>query len=344
MFLMGISALLSIINVQISGLPFTWRDLMVVLQLAFYGVVLAGASMVELDEGEAKHFIVFLIGIGIVTSVVSFWQYFNLFNLNRIFEQLYRPDTTYLKENASLRRVIGTMENPNYWGLFISQILFVLTYLIIWKRKIFLIPLFLALLVSLIFTGSRTSIVSLIFGIFATTFMLTFFSKNRPNYLILIILVVVAIFASSYLIMSETYKKEDRFSLSNIKTFKLRVNHWEKVMNTVKHNIFFGIGPGKAIKETWVDNSFIKFLSEFGLLGLILYLFFIGQMLWFTISNLKHVNIFNADYLIIFMNILFGWIIFGFTTDAWNHARCAPIFLAFYGITKSIVSTKKSSL
>ena len=114
-------------------------------------------------------------------------------------------------------------------------------------------------------------------------------------------------------------------------------------METVQDNIFFGNGPAKAIKNTWVDNSYLKFISEFGLLGVTLYLIFLGHMIWFVFSQLKYLDIINADYLIVFMMMLFSWIIFEFTTDAWSEARCAPIFLSFYAVTKSVISARRSS-
>lgn len=347
--LMFFSSGMSIVSQTLLGYEFIWRDAMIFTRLAFYAAVIVFAAMAAKNIKNYKKANILLIVIGVLMAALSFAQYVNFMNINTILLPASGARYIWLQEGSSWRRVLGTLDNPNYWGLALSMVLSFIIYRILWQGKLLYLPLFFALITSIFLTGSRTSLICTIGGPVIGGLFLWHTNKEKPRIVIALIAIGLGIIFIAATQVTKYYENENRYSTSNIDTLYDRISLWERAWEASSTNpiaVIFGRGPrkGENVIEDFVDNTYVRSWQESGLLGLGLYLALVYTMIKRTLRLVRDTQGSYKDWSRGLLFLLFSWSIFGITADAWLFVRTTSIILGMYIFIHSVTRNEHASL
>ena len=356
-FWLAVMASLALVSLafQATLVEFTARDAMISLRYFIYAfAILAGASYAFVSENS--YFTVLSIFLLLILSVlISFGQYYNIFEISNYMVPIYGESAITLTTGDYWRRIIGTLGNPNYWGLWLAICLQIVGYRILFKRKYFEIFLFLLLLISIVMTGSRTASIAalsaLIFGSFLlarqSTYNRSSGKKNSNSFFAIIAvgLFIVSLVYTLQYFLSEYYADVGRFSAGNLSTLDMRFQHWKEFLSEMLNNpyqILVGRGPSKATEIGFSDNMYLLLLRDFGAFSVAAYFF-----LWRSIFRTIYMNLVNcdgnrSDRCSIAMLIFITVIIFDFAADAWFNVRLIIPVLFYVGYI--VADVKKDSV
>lgn len=331
--LMGLASAVAIMSQNLRGYNFIWRDMMIFPRLGYYACIILLFAMAcrRVSSITAGRTVVVLFSF--LVGVVSIVQYFDVLNLNRILLPLYREDYDVLLDSGKNRRVIGTIGNPNYWGMTVAFPLCFLIYRILRSVHVVDLGSCAFLLLAILFSGSRTALIGTVAGIGGSVLIARIIAARKRE--ISITLMVIAIWGAVMLwgYMSQTiYENTNRFSVENTHTWDLRIEYWTRIWtDTVDDPVELIIGRGerKTDETSWGDNGYLRMLRDYGLLGLSLYLALLGVMIARTIRLLNVASV-SLEWSGGLLAILLAWIIFNLTADAWFHVRLVPLLLAAY--------------
>jgi hypothetical protein len=330
MGLMALWAGTSLLLSSIQSSEFIWRDFLILPKLLYFMLIVASGSMLKISALQVKRFSLLVVLISVLLVIISIFQYFNVFSLNRIFIDLYRPGyTSWLTDMTSSKRIIGTMGNPNYWGLVLSFFTLILVYFVIYKKRLSYVPLIVGLLMSIIFSGSRTAAIITLVGAAFGTMIIYIKSKRLPSKGMLLVLSFIAIL-SVYYVLHSYYQDSRRFKPENTQSLEARYHYWLYVKSSEGFNILIGQGPSKGSTQKWVDNSYLQTVREYGLPGLILYLMLLSRIFIKTYARIRDGTDHNLSP--VFMFLFISWLLFEFVADGWDFLRSASLFLALYSI------------
>lgn len=262
----------------------------------------------------------------------------SLFSIIQIMNNYIGVESFWIR----LKRVNGLATDPNSFGISLSLMIPFLLFLILEKRKILVIPIFLLFFVSLFLSGSRSG-----FGNFvlSTIFFLYLFLKSGKKRIILTfaaILIFIFAIASLSIIKPEKLNLSERLLKSGkqlkegrLETFLMGRNIlWKAGFLMAREYPISGVGLGAYIVELpnfykeynlvyippleeykkghpqpFTDTSgnlYLQFLAETGIVGLFSFLIF-----WFYIlisATFKNLNPFSSSSLWAFSFIsLFGF-------------------------------------
>lgn len=158
--------------------------------------------------------------------------------------------------------------NPNYYATFLMFLIIFLLYNFKNKKDFIFLAIF---LVSLFQTGSRTSIISTIIGIF----LVIYFKYNKILGSFLILSSIFYIFGIKYL--SFPFIRSDSID----KYFKLRLWIWELSKRAIKANVF-GYGPLYFFKYTnyiypHSHNVFLETIVSYGIFAYLFIFYYIKK-------------------------------------------------------------------
>lgn len=331
----------------LSGAAFIWRDLMVTLMLGYYAGVIIFVSMASGMTITYKGAWMFGLSLSVVITVISIFQYFNVLNVNS-FILPSSGSAELLREGAFWKRAVGTIGNPNYWGFVISVALALLTYMVFWRGRLFYLPLFLGLLVSLILTGSRSALICWVSGTMIGGIAVAFAAREVPRVGITVAAALVLVTGISGLGLTDYYENKDRFSVTNVDTFVGRMTVWEQAWQSTTQDFrtfLLGQGPRKGVDTLhWGDNSYIKLFRDYGVVSLALYL----SLLWVMLKRtLQHVRTLTGDgktWAIVLLVVLIQWCIFELSADTWFFVRVSAPVLAIYAFVIAKMENSESTL
>lgn len=197
------------------------------------------------------------------------------------------------------------------------------------NKKVYSFSFFLIFL-ALIFANSRAGFASFSFIIL---FEIVFFSNNKKNIFIILAVILFGILSISFIdtLGIKSLTTLNNVDVSNDASWLMRVesfNNWIEWLTTIK----FLFGGGAQIFVTFVtqyglpgpfDNLYLRILSETGLFGLILFLYF---MLIY-----KNFNISSRIFAYSFLWMLF----FSFFNESFLAIKGGHLFWLYIAIIKS---------
>lgn len=336
---MLILAAISLMGQLLSGYQFIYRDLMILLRYIIYSMaIIAGAyAATEIIYTKSIKFI--LIAILFISIAISFLQYFDIFNVNSIMIPIYGEKYHTLITGESWRRIVGTIGNANYWGLWLAICLVATSSFLVLNHKIVLIPVIILLFLSIIMTGSRTAIFSSLFGVCCGIF---FFVKHvesaaslkKTLFLCSLFMLFPLLFFTTKYFIADYYDNQSRFSLDNTHTLELRVMHWSNfISETIEHpyRILIGRGSAKTDQTTYGDNSYLMIFRDYGLLSVFLYIILLLRIIFRLKKGVKSsfpkIKILSTTSLLITLTFIF----FDIAADAWFNVRLVIPLLFGYG-------------
>lgn len=255
---------------------------------------------VSLRKSEIKeNLIVFLMSLSVIyESLISILQYFNGGSLNGIFyflgERFYNAQTPGIA-NVSINgelflRPYGTFSHPNVLAAFLVMYMIVIMFFLLRKAKGFLKVFLIATIIlgttSLLFTFSRTGILSwvlVLFLSFANAFLKKYknFTRNFSLFVLLFIsLLMIFYFPLSQRIFNfnltdqsitqrETLINDSFKMISNYPLLGVGVNNF--LNNLHNNSLPYLLQP--------VHNIYLLVFAETGILGFLFLIFFIFILL-----------------------------------------------------------------
>ena len=325
------------------------RDYMVVLRIGFYVSAFLFVSVICAKQKYYRNDILLMHVFGAVLVFLTLAQYYNLFGINEIIkpfapENMERMDI--LVSQAGWRRAVGTLGNPNYWGLLIAMWGCVVGYRLFWEKRWIYAPLLLALLGSILLTGSRSALVAYVGALIAGGGLLLFTVKKSPSLAIATLFAVLAAVAVIRVDVTSEVETSDRYSLEKLDTLEMRISVWGRILNEMSQKpISFVIGQGTR-KGTnivgYADNAYIKILREHGVLGLLPYLFLIGFMIRRTLKLVESSGDGDRSWPGGLLLLLFAWAIFDLSADTWYGPRLMGVIFGLYAFVHMVGSNRLS--
>jgi|GEM_PF-4575249 len=345
-FLMILSALMSLLTQSVLGYEFIWRDIMIFVRLTFAAaaILIVALACSRLTDFHRSHqlFVITAILVALITLV----QYYNIYNINNTLFSIYAERYRWLVEGTSWRRALGTFGNPNYWGALIVALLMYVTHLAFWQKRILYLPVAGLLFISILFTGSRGSLVSYLAGLLFGTLLILMKSKDKPKPGPIILTVLILSLISTVVgNLDKYYENKDRFSISNTHTLHSRIEIWEIALSESSDNVLsflFGQGPRKAEKGKLLigDNAYVRTWRDYGLIGLFLYLLLLYTLVRRTTSLMNSeqhdVRVWSQSLLL----MLIAWGIFELSADTWYFGRSVAVLFSYYVLVHSVAANK----
>jgi O-antigen ligase len=228
-------------------------------------------------------------------------------------------------ETLEVGRVIGTIGNPNTFGVLMSIfVVYMLNVLVPMFRKgsIYYIITIISIVLSIyacILSQSRTALLALLIGIGIS---LIFSNKSIiiKSFLILLSVIIAYYFLNNYFLISR------RFSADNLNTFGGRIDMWkawiENYLTPISLNNILGYGV-YFIRDIGypIDNYYLQLILQYGLIGCLLYLlmFFTAFKQFYSRAKLSNYKLFFCISIII---LLFA--------DIGGAINMSPDFITFF--------------
>jgi len=262
-------------------------------------------------------------------------------------------------------RFSGTFGYPSDFSFYISFFIYyyffylVYSYIVGIKQKNIILILFI-LIFALILTISRGGIGTVIIMIFFILLYYSFLYKKirllsikifLVTIIVLIIIVSILLYINTeeslryvnYLqLMNDSGKKLDGSTGHRIKEFMLSVNYFLDYFP-------FGPGPNRdelSTKISVVESFYGLYMLKWGLVGLLIYFFFIFYMIkisLFTIKIQKNISIkiFLQSFIVLMLSVI---LVFGFSSAVSDRFKGLPFFYLLAGYSYMLYKLQKDKL
>ncbi len=266
--------------VNVIDQPLFLKQFRTIIQIAALLFVIAGITALKRDIS-----MVFL-GIAIGGTLVALSSY-------------YFGDLQSAGDVGARTRTEGIAGNANSFAYHLLFVVFACFYFFEKKSSVkfraALLVVIAALVIGIIFSGSRKGLL----GVFTFIFLWWFFCrpKQLPRnpfiiYMALLVVLVCLCYAYVY-VMSNTYIGERFKDVADSGTEK-RVSMYKEGINMIKEYPLFGVGLNnyrahyyiKYAKETYSHSEYIEVAANTGIVGLILY-FSIYVILWHRFNRIR---------------------------------------------------------
>ncbi len=251
-----------------------------------------------------KLFSVF-IASGVFQAIIAILQFFNQASLGLkhfevgILNANIPGVATFFVNNHKLIRAYGTAPHPNVLAAFLLIVIFFLYYLYLSSKstkihRAMLTTCLAILMLGLFLTFSR-AIIIVFAGVSLVFLIIAFFRINKASRFKVIALFLLVILFSGLIIGLLWPEISTRFSSISTteQAITLRVYYNKIAWSAIKQNPLTGLGIGNftwylvnnyQLKEFWlyqpVHNLYLLVASELGIIALVLFLVFIGKILF----------------------------------------------------------------
>lgn len=340
--------ILSILVGSFKGIKVIPNDFFEIYKIFIYlGIYLVTVMTVKNEEDKVKvlNFMIFCLLISVAISVQ---QYFNLFNLNERYVPTIAPTQfRTLVKNYPYPRVVGMTSNPNVYsimpgiGAIISWAMFSIT-----RDKKYVLYIMIFVFGSLI-TLSRSGFFFMISGMVTFTFLYSF--KSNINRLMkgfinlktlrtviisIVILVLLVIIIFRYLPEKLTWRLKAGIDIGSDNSFQARLRNWNEHISYFKSSPIFGIGPAKSIEyEKCVDNEWLLFLRQYGIVGCIYIVF----TFLFPFTNSKDIT-----FKCIYISMLVGSALYMIPAAIYHSFQLMPLVLIIAGLISNDTKIQKN--
>jgi len=301
----------------------------------------------KLRAGDLLRVISLLLFVQVFVALVQFATQSNIGALNQYFGQKGALNITFKMGDVVIKRLQGTLPNPNMLGLwFILLLPFIQSHLGLRYTKRFatrlLGLLWAAGIVALLLTLSRAAIAAGVAGaIVVITLRNKYIKKIRRSHCPLLWLLI----AVSIVMFVMGYWSPLKARFSTLEDQK-RACFLREAIHVISEHPLLGVGYDNFVlaipKERFpfiirsragVHNIPLKITAETGIPGGILFMFLIILLLWRTYSSLKHVPTYMRPLLIGMVAGIMSCAIAIQFDVIFNHHSILPLFFALAGTT-----------
>ncbi len=224
---------------------------------------------------------------GLVLSIISIQQTYNLFGMNGIYLPWLNPETdVQIQRIAALvanhaARPIGFIGNPNEFGFQIGLCLLSSWYAFLYyKRKYLYFFICVFIFLGLFFTASRSSFVFVGAGAFLMLLGSDMHTKRKKMGILIGLLSLSAVFLVIGLNIPQFAPYTGRilglFNMSEDLSWQLRLSKmWNFNLSWFTKSPFFGVGTLQVLEPEAADNEWLLLLRQWGVLGTVVLVFVI---------------------------------------------------------------------
>ena len=256
------------------------RDLMELVTYFKYFLIITLTLSINFDRDEfdfmAKAFLA-----GVVFLILFGWgQHLNPLNLNTWLSPYFNPAHWEHLIVGNPARVLGTFDNPNFFGIFTVIVLSYLTVCYFFGDNKGKFPWLLFILIGLVIkleflTISRTALfgIALLFTILCIWAFL-YYQRDKK-----VIIKILALFLLTIILFVTAsadffYRLTEGLDFSTSTSFIGHVERWGAAIGTIWESPVFGWGTQKYVMTTLVDNEYALYARRYGFVGLAFYLSF----------------------------------------------------------------------
>lgn len=256
------------------------RDVMELVTYFKYFLVISLALSVEIGEAEFD-FLKKAFLSGVAFLILFGWgQHLNPLNLNTWFSPYFNQQHWEHLIVGNPARVLGTFDNPNFFGIFTVIILAYLTVHYFFGQEKDKFPWKLFILIGFVIkleflTISRTALfgIALLFSVLSVWAFL-YHNRNKK-----VIIKIVALFLLTMLLFLTAsadffYRLTEGLDFSTSTSFQGHMDRWGAAIGTIWESPVFGWGTQKYVMTTLVDNEYALYARRYGFVGLAVYLSF----------------------------------------------------------------------
>lgn len=229
----------------------------------------------SLSFSDKNRVILFIVSAAFVISLLAIYQYF--FGFQHLSNYVTKKGISdpFILDYISQKRPFYPFVTPNTLAGYLAMII-PLT-LIYRKRRWFIVPIFIALLL----TKSLGALLSLLLGLILYFYIQGRLDKKRIILLSGLLMVICLIFTLR--ILSQKQHTQPIFS-----TF-MRLDYWQNTLKIISEHPLAGIGLGNfnLIRSRYAHNSYLQIWAEMGILGIISFLWLVIAILKFSLKKLK---------------------------------------------------------
>lgn len=259
------------------------RDIMELVTFFKYFLVITLVLSIDLRRAEFGILKNAFLGGLVFLILLGFAQSFNLFNLNTWFSPFFNPNHWETMILGNPARILGTFDNPNFFGIFtVMTLAFLVSRYYFVESKIYF-PIILLVLIALVIkieylTISRTSLAGI-----AVVFMIlsiwAFFYYRKSKAILLRIGALFLVTMLLFVTASDGFflRLNDGFNFSNSNSFIGHVERLGAAVGSIWQSPILGWGTQKHAMTTVVDNEYALFTRRYGFVGLAIYLWFFLQ-------------------------------------------------------------------
>lgn len=278
--------ILTILNGSRNGYSIILNDFFELYKIYIYFGTYLVVRLNIVNETQKEKMLHSILCFTFISTLVAITQYFNFLNINELYVRALAPTQfKTLVEGYPSPRVIGITANPNYYALFasISGMIAFQTFLIKKNWKYLMATGYFFVILNM--TKSRSGFLFFTIGIL-TLFVLISIRRIRVLYdykssnlakreLLRVgfgILIIISLLILFIIIGPEalTWRLKHGLDFRNDASLMKRVERWIEYTNQFNLPKPIGIGPTKNIVLPYqVDNEWLIFLKEFGILGTI---------------------------------------------------------------------------
>lgn len=344
-------------GVYIKGVGhYSLRDVMELVTFFKYFLVLT--LVISLDIGQSEFDFVkksFVSGLAFLI-ILGWGQHLNILNMNTWLSPYFNPVHWEHLIVGNPARILGTFDNPNFFGVFTVVTLAYLTVWYFFKEHSGKFPVLLFILIGLVIkleflTISRTNL----FGIavlFTITSIWAFLYHNRNKK---VIIKIIALFLLTvFLTVTSPPDFINRIlegtDFSTSTSYLGHVERWEKAANSMWDSPILGWGTQKSTMTTLVDNEYALYARRYGSVGLTLYLALFLLPLSLAIKRIRtRVKLYgkavpfdlptllNATYIAVLPSILF----FTFWAGIFYNLQLMTLFSIVIGLVYNTAKEPK---
>jgi len=277
-----------------------------------------------------------IVWAGLIQAVVAVVQFIlqsNIgYGLKYLGETILLPKmdgvATFLADGTLMMRSYGTTPHPNVLASFLLFSIF--SFFIVYFYRDGIRPhikdtwQYALLLIGFFLTFSRAPIAILFLAQFSHSWSMILFKKfwlssvkMIPRVMTISLVTILTVIAFSLLFYPEV---SSRLNLSrNEQAVTLRVQYNEIGAEAISKNLFTGVGIGNSVSylmdqsqysnfPEWmfqpVHNLYILVGMETGILGMILFISFIGMIIWEFIKETSLKKVYHISFLVMFLSLI----------------------------------------
>jgi len=327
------------------------RDFFEIGKLIEYFLIFTLVTNLDIKKEDFKKYYIILISLFLISAIFGLIQYFDLFhNFNVAFIKYLNPAhfDDWLRNN----RIVGTIGNPNDFGILMALSSFFVLVGILWSKeidtKLLLFISFLIFVLSIILSFSRSALICFLAGIFFILFYkypkrFKLKGKIRILFIILPLFIILALIFLSIAPPTFFLRIKAGMDLGPEGSIWPRLIKWEAAIDAWKQSPLFGLGPEKGTITSTLDNEWLLLLKRYGIVGFLIFFvwFFkfyrgIGKIQWLNKDNL-FLEIFSISLQVSLIAIGIFMIPAGF----YHSLQTMPILMTLLGIVYSQNNLKK---
>jgi O-antigen ligase len=335
-------------------------DFLELYRYAFYFVFFVIALKITQIEKYVKP----LFFMFIIIEVFGIFQSLNILNINEHIGLLYTLSERHFNMIVHQRRIPSTFLNPNMYGSFLVIIMSLLLAFITFKtpsRKglIGVYLLIILTVISIILTTSRTAVIVLggiivywiLFNLIFNRYNVKAILAKGVSVLLTFILTAVILipniayldYAANQIYNSYTSENDAddknadeklQESLESVSSFKNRYDYWQMNYEEFLKSPIIGHGPMRQNFVSFADNTYLYILPRYGIIGLLIFLFFVGTNYIKSINVMRNQTIdVNKRIVAQAVNLIItGYLVMGMVSEVWFNLQSMVFFFLLLGV------------